>query len=234
MTHYRLEIMMRIALAFMLLTTIFPSAVHARNDITKFEGIQERCAQVGDVSFGPKGRWPACRVTNGRWLATIGIVDIYRAEYCLGKADGGCDQRALMLFANRAYTADARLLVQRIDPGATRYDDPLLVETQYGTMMVLPARIPGGAESNSYHVWRTGRWLPVESKAWLRELSMRLPKGMTAGTEAAPDIDGMRVQVPLYRSGEPAGTVAEVELGLAQASKERFTVKRVKFAPAAK
>ncbi|MBI2320138.1 MAG: hypothetical protein HYU75_24840 [Betaproteobacteria bacterium] len=218
---------MRVAFAFMLSTAIFSSAAHAGNTVTEFEGIQERCAQVGDISFGPKGRWPACRVTQAGWVATVGILDIYQAQYCLGASDAECGERALLLFGNRAYTPEAHLLVQRIDPGATRYDDPLLVETPYGTLMALEARSPGGSENNSYHLWQKGRWMPIDSKAWLRDLSKRLPKGLSAGEGVAPDIDRMRVQVPLYRSGENAGIVAEVELGLA---KNRFTLTKLTLA----
>ena len=219
--------MIRIAFtSFLLITALVSTPVHARGDVTKFEGVQEHCVQVGNIRFGAKTRWPNCSVVKGRWFATLDVHDQYQVQYCLGKADGVCAQKAFLVFANRAYTPKAKLILQRIDPGAAQYDDPLLVETKYGDILTLSARFPDGSESKSYYRWHSGRWIPVDARGWLRELSKQLPKGVTARGNVWPDADTMSVRVPVSESGAPgAGSaVANVELALV---KERFTVRKV-------
>lgn len=222
--------MMRIALALLLITVGVSSPVHARGDVIKFEGVQEHCVQVGEIKFGAKGRWSNCSVTAGRWFATMGILDLYQAQYCLGKGDGECDRKAFLVFANRAYTPNAKMILQRIDPGAAQYDDPLVVETKYGDILTLSARFPDGRVSKSYYRWKSDRWIPVDARGWLWDLSKQLPKDVVAKGDAWPDADTMSVRVPLAPRGESGLGVAmaEVELALAQ---ERFTVKRVNLGP---
>jgi len=220
--------MMRIAFAFLLLAAVVSPPVHAGGDVTKFEGVQEHCVQVGKIKFGPNTRWSNCSVTKGRWFATLDFLDLYQAQYCLGKGDGECDQRALLVFANRAYTPNAKVILQRIDPGAAEYDDPLLVQTKYGDILTLSARFPGGSVSKSYYRWRSGHWIPVDARGWLRDLSKRLPKGemIKAKAEVWPDADSMSAQATLYSTGGSGASdkVAKVELGLAN---DRFIVKKV-------
>jgi hypothetical protein len=223
-------IMIRIAFASLLLIAAVASTpVHARGDVTKFDGVQEHCVQVGKIEFGPKARWTNCSVVKGRWFATLDILDLYQVQYCLGKADGLCDQKAFLVFANRAYTPKAKLILQRIDPGAAEYDDPLLVETKYGDILTLSARFPDGSETKSYYRWKSGRWLPVEARGWLRELSRQLPKGVSARGNAWPDADAMSARVPVGPSGESgaSSTMADVELAIA---KDRFVVRKVQLA----
>jgi hypothetical protein len=224
--------MMRLAIALLLAGSVVGSAAHARGERAEFEKVQEQCVDVGDIRVGEGGRWSECRVTKARWFATNDFLDLYQVQYCLGKDIVGCDERALLVFANRAYTPEARLLLQRIDTGATEYDDPLVVLTQYGRLMMLSARSPGAPAEKSYYLWRKDRWLPVDARSWMRDLSRRLPKGATLkATDAWPDINSMSVQAAVYRPGEgSSGEVAQVELAL---SKDRFTVKRVKLAPRA-
>src|SRR5512133_776147 len=110
--------MMRIAFAGLLIAAVVSSPVHAGGNVTKFEGVQEHCVQVGKIKFGAKARWANCSVTRGRWVATLDFIDMYQAQYCLGKVAGVCEQRAQVLFGNRAYTPKAKMMLQRIDPGA--------------------------------------------------------------------------------------------------------------------
>lgn len=218
---------MRIAFA-LLIAAVISSPAHARGDVTKFEGVQERCVQVGKIEFGAKARWSNCSVIKGHWFATLGILDHYQVQYCLGKADGVCDQKAFLVFANRAYTPKAKVILQRIDPGEVEYDDPLVVGTRYGDIMTLPARFPDGSATRSHYLWRSGRWIPVDARAWRHDLSKRLPKGTSMKADVWPDIDTMSVRVPLVQRGEsgPGSMVANVELALA---KDRFTVRKVQL-----
>jgi hypothetical protein len=225
--------MMRIALAFLLLTALVSLPVHARGDAIKFEGVQVHCVQVGKIKFGANAKWSDCRVTKGRWFATLDFIDMYQAQYCLGKGAGECDQRALVVFGNRAYTPNAKVMLQRMDPGAAKYDDPLLIQTKYGDILTLSARFPGGSVTNSYYRWQSGRWIPVDARGWLRDLAKQLPKGETIkAQEVWPDVDSMSAQATLYSAGGAGASdkVAKVELGIA---KDRFTVKKVTLAPKA-
>ena len=216
-------------IAILLLAAVVSLPAHARDKAIKFEGVQVNCVQTDKIKFGANAQWSDCRVTKGRWIATLEFIDMYQARYCLGKGDGECAARALVLFGNRAYTPDAKVMLQRIDPGATGYEEPRLVQTKYGDILTLSARFADGHESSSYYRWHSGRWLPVESRAWLRELAKQLPKGETIKANLSPDMDSMRAQATLS-SGAGAGAreqVAEVELGITH---DRFTVKKVTLA----
>jgi hypothetical protein len=223
---------MRLAVASLLAASVVGSAVHAGGERTSFEKVQKQCVDVGDIRVGEGGRWSECSVTKARWFATNDYLDLYQVQYCLGKDAIGCDERALLVFANRAYTPQARLLLQRIDPGATEYDDPVVVLTEYGRLMMLSMRSSGAPAEKSYYLWRKDRWLAVDARSWVRDLSKRLPKGASLKTaDVWPDIDTMSAEATVYRKGDAgSGQVAKVELAL---SKERFTVKRVKFTPKA-
>ena len=65
-----------------------------RGNVIKFEGVQEHCVQAGKIKFGAKAKWSDCSVTRGRWVVTLDFIDMYQAQYCLGKGAGECDQRA--------------------------------------------------------------------------------------------------------------------------------------------
>jgi hypothetical protein len=218
---------MRIAFAFLLAAAAGSFPAHAAGDTVQFEGVQEHCVQAGSVKFGLNSRWSNCRVTKGRWFATLGIIDMYQAQYCLGKDDEVCDRRALLVFANRAYTPKAQVILQRTDPGATEYDDPLVVDSPDGDLLQLTGRMPDGQESKSYYLWKSGRWVPIEARGWLRDLSKRLPKGTSVAGDVWPDADSMHAQVKLNRNDGAAGEVADVELSV---SNGRFIVKKVSFA----
>jgi len=216
---------MRIAFAFLLASAAVSLPAHA-GDRVKFDGVQEHCVKVGAIKFGVNERWASCRVTKGRWFATLDFIDMYQAQYCLGKDDEGCERRALLVFANRAYKPDAQLILQHLDAGAAQYDDPVVVQTAYGDVFTLTARLPGGAETKSFYLWHSGRWMSLESRSWLQELSKRLPKGVSVAGDIQPDLDSMSARVKLARADGSVGDIAEVELGLA---KGRFAVKRVRL-----
>lgn len=216
---------MRIALAGLLFAAVVSSPAYARSDEVKFDGLQMHCVQAGKIKFGANAKWSDCSVTRGRWAVTLDFIDMYQAQYCLGNVAGECDQRAFTLFGNRAYTPNAKVMLQRIDPAGTEYDDPRLVQTKYGDILTLGAHFADGTETKNYYRWHAGKWIPVESRAWLKELARQLPKGEAIKTAVFPDIDSMSAQAKLYPAGGAASDkTAKVELAV---SKDRFTVKKV-------
>lgn len=219
---------MRILTILLLMAALSPS-VHAADEVTGFDGVQVECAQVGGITFGPGGRWPSCHVTRGRWVGTIDFIDLYQAQYCLGKTGESCDQRAQVIFGNRAYTPEAKALLVRIDPGATAYDDPLIVISGDERVMSLSAHDPAGALSKSYYLWRSDHWMPMDAQGWQHGLAGKLPVGASVRQAAWPDLETMSARVNLFRENDadccPTGGLANVELGLV---KETFAIRQVK------
>lgn len=193
----------------------------------RFADLQAACVSTGSLRVGPGSRWPECQVTKGRWFSTVGHLDLYQAQYCLGSGTG-CTRRALVLYANRAYATDARILLQRTDPGDAEYDDPLVVSGTAGTYMMLKVRTAGGLEERYYYRWQGGRWQAVDAQRWLRQLARHLPPGTAPAGRVWPELDTMSARVPLVRREEgpccPGDGVAEVSLGL---TPRAFTVKAV-------
>lgn len=228
--------MMRSSIAGVFLGLFVSTPTHAIGNLTALLNVQEECAQVGEISFGEHQRWAECAVTRGRWMATIDIIDMYQAQYCLGSGqDGICDKRALMVFGNRAYTPLANLLLQRIDPGDTEYDDPLVVKNDAGRFLTISARFHDGTKNSRYYVWQAGQWVPIDSQAWLIDLKKQLPAGITAKNDSVFDVDTLSSKANLYRKRDPEGSpsigVAQVELRL---SKNRFSVKKIRIEKIAK
>ena len=217
---------MRVALAGLLFAAVVSSPAYAGSDVVKFDGLQMHCVQAGKVKFGPNAKWSDCRVTRGRWAVTLDFIDMYQAQYCLAKGVEECDQRAFTLFGNRAYTPNANVMLQRIDPAGTEYDDPRLVQTKYGDILTLGVHFADGTEAKSYYRWQSGKWLPVESRAWLKDLARQLPKGEAIKAATVwPDADSMSAHAKLYPAGGAASDkTAKIELAV---SKDRFTVKNV-------
>lgn len=201
--------------------------LQAAGDLTALLGIQEECVEVGAISFGAHGRWADCRVSRGRWVSTIDLVDMYQAQYCLGDGGETCQQRALLLFGNRAYTPTARLMLQRLDPGGAEYDDPQVVVNEYGRILTVTARLPDGTRNSDYYLWQSGQWLRLDARRWLQDFVKGLPAGVRVGQVELPDIDTMSAKVTLYRPGSSGccrdGEVATVALGLRQ---QRFSLKK--------
>ncbi len=133
---------MRIITLLMLTITIkaYAGADIAPLETVPFEGVQYECRQVGGISFGANGRWADCHVTRGRWVATIDFLDIYQAQYCLGNTPESCEQTAQVIFANRAYTPDATVLLTRLDEAGTSYIDPLIVNSDNDSVMSMTSR----------------------------------------------------------------------------------------------
>ena len=206
-----------------------------------FEAVQYECKQVGGIKFGANAQWENCHVTRGRWVATIDFFDIYQAQYCLGSTSYGCQQRAQVLFANRAYTPGATVLLARLDDAGTSYTDPLIVNSDDNSVMSMTSRNADGVVATQYYVWRTDHWTAMDTKYWQHDLQALLPKGTsTRELSALPDLESMSAQVKLFKSNDadccPSGGTANIALGLESGlgsndEKAQFTVKQVNIHP---
>ena len=220
---------MRIASAFLIVTAIAYSIQAHAGDQTAFPLSNEQCATVGDITLGAKGRWTHCKVIKNGWYATIDDLDLYQSQYCLGNKAGVCKQHAQLLFANRAYTSKAKLLLQQVDSASTAYDDPMTVNTGHGVIMMLAKHI-GSVTRSTYYYWQANQWLPIETQVWQRQLPQYLPKNVVLRAKPSLDIGTMSASAKLYRVSDanccPSGGVAEVNLILSQG---KFAVKSVEI-----
>lgn len=198
-----------------------------------FEGVQHECRQVGGITFGAKAKWAYCHVTRGRWVATIDFLDLYQAQYCLGKTPDSCEQTAQVIFANRAYTPDATVLLVRLDEAGTRYMDPLIVNSDDDSVMSMASRNTADIIATQYFVWRADRWVAIDAQHWLRDLQAKLPKGTSSRNLSAwPNLENMRAEVKLFNPQDadccPSGGVAKVAIGL---ETNQFIVKNLTIQP---
>ena len=206
-----------------------------------FEAVQYECKQVGGIKIGANAQWENCHVTRGRWVATIDFLDIYQAQYCLGSTPDGCQQRAQVLFANRAYTPDATVLLVRLDEAGTSYTDPLIVTSDDNSVMSMTSHNVDSIVATQYYVWRTDHWAAMDTQHWQHNLQALLPKGTsTREVSALPDLESMSAEVKLFKSNDadccPSGGTANVTLGLESGlgsndEKAQFTVKQVNIHP---
>lgn len=210
---------------FMLLLLSAAAPVTALADLVPFDGIHSECVtKVREVSAN-------CRVSKAGWYSTIGLNDLYHAQYCHEPTGQGCAQRSLHLFANRAYTPVARRIFSRVDPGDTVYDKPQVFLTSQGEVLRLGVRPAGGASQPTYYLWRDETWHPIETRFWRRDLARRLPTGLVLAEDAEPDFETLELDAKLWRKssgGMSAAGHAEVRFGLEGA---RLTPKSVRIVP---
>ena len=242
---YNLRVFMMLALMFTCINpataaeTIQPQTPAL--ETTPFEAVQYECRQVGGIKFGANAQWRNCHVTRGRWVATIDFLDIYQAQYCLGSTPDACQQRAQVLFANRAYTPDAIVLLVRLDEAGTSYTDPLIVNSGDDSVMSMASHNAAGGVATQYYVWRRDHWAAMDAQHWQHDLQTLLPKGTsTREVSTLPDLESMSAKVNLFKSNDadccPSGGVANIALGLASSlgsndEKAQFTVKQVNIHP---
>jgi hypothetical protein len=212
------------------------AATETALETVPFEGVQHECKQVGGIKFGANAQWANCHVTRGRWVATIDFLDMYQAQYCLGNTPESCEQRAQVLFANRAYTPDASVLLARLDEAGTTYSDPMVVNSGDDSVMGMGSHNAAGVAASRYYVWRSNHWLEMEAQHWQHDLQAALPKGTSSRLSALPDLETMSADVKLFKASDadccPSGGVAKVAIGLAsEVEKAQFTVKQVSIQP---
>lgn len=219
------------AMGMFLLTALLSSKLYAATEsptIVPFVDLQESCVQVGEITFGAGGRWNSCHVTRGRWVGTIELTDLYQAQYCLSKDNETCDQKAFVLFANRAYTKDAKALIVRVDPSTATYEDPLIVIIGEERIMSLPTHLSDDETHVDYYVWRTDHWMPIESQTWLHDLSKKLPKDTSVRGAVWPDLLTMTAEVKLFHKSDtdccPTAGSANIDFGFEHA---QFNVEKV-------
>lgn len=159
-------------------------SAHAAGNAVEFDRIQNECVQVAGLEYGQGRRWAACSLQRARFVATIGLYDMYEAEYCLGRSATRCDNVAQVMFSNRAYKAEAVPVLQRLDPAGTRYEDSLVVDSASPNLLAIGSRRGSKIERRYYH-WQANGWQPVAAGGWTGELSAHLPAGtrvLRAGT----------------------------------------------------
>lgn len=147
------------------------SGVRAAAGNAAFETIQSACVKTGKLTAVALAK-SACRVTKGRWFSTIGHDDFYQAQYCLHDPaePGTCRRRALLLFANRAYTPDARLTLERLDAAETEYEDPQVFATPSGYVLALSAAVAPAPAKTDYYLWQGESWAPLDAASALAKL----------------------------------------------------------------
>ncbi len=234
----KLKMRLLILLSLMLSMQVFAATEAAQPETTPlekvlFEGVQQECRQVGGITFGTNTKWSYCHVTRGRWVATIDFLDLYQAQYCLGNTPKSCEQTAQVIFANRAYTPDATVLLVRIDEAGTIYSDPIVVNSEDDSVMSIDSRDAAKTVATQYFVWRADRWVTLDAKIWQHDLQEKLPKGISArNISTQPDLEYMSAEVKLFNAQDadccPTGGVATVAFGL---QSNQFTVKNLTIQP---
>jgi len=205
-------------------------AMPMKADTVMFEEVQEHCVQVGEIKFGPDAHWKNCHIARARWVSTLDLIDMYQTQYCLGNDMQSCDQRAWVLFGNRAYTKEAKAFVVRLDPAKTVYKDPLVIAIGDDHLMSMTSFNEEGFQSTNYYIWQMDHWMPQDAQSWLPELKAKLPKGTSIRQPILPDLESMIAKVNLFKTSDqdccPTGGKAIVELGF---EKNNFTIKNVNF-----
>jgi hypothetical protein len=204
----------------------------AGGSLAAFSRVLDECVEAGAIRIGPGHPFARCSVTSAQWVSTAGLTDFYRAEYCLGSEARPCARRAFNLFANRAYTPIARLVLQRLDPEGTRYEDPQVLKTEHGHVLALVARLPSGAVEQSFHRWDGKAWRPLDSRRWRNVLAQRLPPGHAVRGAPVVDPETLQARAAVYRKGDadccPSGGMVRVELGITRTA---VTLQAVRLLP---
>jgi hypothetical protein len=178
-----------------------------------------------------------CRISD---IDSIGAVDgqsYYYAIYCVipGYAvaqsgtscgDGSFNARShaargLAVFARGTERPDLNLMFERSgDMVSMVYRRPSITRNAAGTMLYLPIAFDGTGNFNAseYYLRENGRWERIESEAWLRDLTARLPAGLAVWKGVWPDPVTLRARTGLWRTGDgnccPTGGSARIQLGI--------------------
>ncbi len=152
----------------------------------EFDRVHNECVQVPGLEFGPGREWSFCSLEHVAFVSTVGLSDFYATRYCLGNKAGVCERRAQILFANRAYRAEATIAHIDSADGGTEFLDPVAVISADGSeLLVLSTRSLGKVERR-YYTWQARRWVPIDAGKWIAEYARQLPAGHRVLQAGAP------------------------------------------------
>ena len=152
----------------------------------EFDRIHNECVQVPGFEFGAGREWAHCQLEHVAFVVTIGLNDFYVTRYCLGNKPGVCERKTQVLFANRAYRAEATIAhVDSVD-GHNEFLDPVaVISPDASQLLVLSTRSQGKVERRFY-TWQARRWVPIDAGKWIGEYAQQLPAGQRVLQAEAP------------------------------------------------
>lgn len=152
----------------------------------EFDRIHNECVQVPGFEFGAGREWAQCQLEHVAFVATVGLNDFYVTRYCLGNKPGVCERKAQVLFANRAYRAEATIAHVDSTDGHNEFLDPVAVLSADGSdLLVLSTRSQGKVERR-YYTWQARRWVPIDAGKWIADYARQLPAGQRVVQADAP------------------------------------------------
>jgi hypothetical protein len=158
----------------------------ASGPVIEFDRIHNECVQVPGFEFGAGREWAQCNLEHVAFVATVGLNDFYATRYCLGNKPGVCERKVQVLFANRAYRAEATIAHIDSTDGHSEFLDPVAVISADGSdLLVLSTRSQGKVERR-YYTWQARRWVPIDAGKWIAEYARQLPAGQRIVQADAP------------------------------------------------
>ncbi len=152
----------------------------------EFDRIHNECVQVPGFEFGAGREWAQCQLEHVAFVATVGLNDFYVTRYCLGNKPGVCERKAQVLFANRAYRAEATIAHVDSTDGHNEFLDPVAILSADGSdLLVLSTRSQGKVERR-YYTWQARRWVPIDAGKWIADYARQLPAGQRVVQAEAP------------------------------------------------
>jgi hypothetical protein len=211
---------------------------------------RDRCIQFSDVKPGADG-YRECRVSEFGELGAVDGLTYFYALYCLipsssQDGDGSCGgggfntqyhrSRGMALFLRHEPEGLLEVAFERANPeiGLSVYQKPAIVHTPARTWLQLAIAVDGTGNGNEseYYLREAGRWAPVESQGWLKDLEKRVPADLEIRGGIWPDLTTLRAETGLYRPGDanccPSGGVARIRLAV---RKRQFVLTAVTFEP---
>ena len=162
----------------------------ASGPAVEFDRIHNECVQVPGLEFGAGREWAHCQLEHVAFVVTIsqkdGLNDFYATRYCLGNKPGVCERKAQVLFANRAYRAEATIAHVDSTDGKNEFLDPVaVISPDASQLLVLSTRSQGKVERR-YYTWQARRWVPIDAGKWIGEYAQQLPAGQRVVQADAP------------------------------------------------
>ena len=158
----------------------------ASGPVIEFDRIHNECVQVPGFEFGAGREWAQCNLEHVAFVVTIGLNDFYVTRYCLGNKPGVCERKAQVLFANRAYRAEATIAHVDSTDGPNEFLDPVaVISPDASQLLVLSTRSQGKVERR-YYTWQARRWVPIDAGKWIADYARQLPAGQRVVQADAP------------------------------------------------